>query len=338
MGRVCQGAKVFWFFFSKKNTSFYHSAYRHVRMSIEPPNAQLVTVLGMHRSGTSLCANVLHAAGLDMADVPGASPENARGHWERPHINDLNDRVFAAFGRGWTRSAHVLALPPGWQDDPRVMAVRDDLVAWLRPRVTSGRFGFKDPRTARLLPLWRGVFAALNVQPRFVFCVRDPAQVARSITARDRTDRAESEYRWLIYNADAIAGLADDAVCIIPYEDWFTRPEATAERLTAFAGVAAPAPDALRALIDPALRHDAAIPVPASALVQQLHSLILHAVPAGVFGPDLQALCASLDAFRHVVQPLLVDMEVLRASVADQNRVIGDLTTALRDARRLVAT
>jgi hypothetical protein len=335
MGRVCQGAEVFWFFFSKKNTSLYHSAYRHVRMSIEPPKTQLVTVLGMHRSGTSLCANVLHAAGLDMADAPGASPENARGHWERPHINDLNDRVFAAFGRGWSRSAHVLALPPGWQDDPRVVAVRDDLVAWLGPRATSGRFGFKDPRTARLLPLWCDVFAALNVTPRFVFCVRDPAQVARSITARDRTERAESEYRWLIYNADAIAGLSDDAVCIIPYEDWFTQPDATAQRLTAFVGVAAPAPDALRALIDPALRHDAATPAPASMLVQRLHSLILRAVPAGVFGPEIRALCTSLDEFRQLVQPLLVDMEVLRASVTDQNRVIGDLTLALRQARRV---
>jgi hypothetical protein len=292
----------------------------------------------MHRSGTSLCANMLHAMGIDMADVPGASPENARGHWERPHINDLNDRVFAAFGRGWTRSAHVLALPPGWQNDPRVIAVRRDLIAWLRPRVASGCFGFKDPRTARLLPLWRDIFAALRVQPRFVFCVRDPAQVARSITARDRTERAESEYRWLIYNADAIAGLADDPVCIIPYEDWFTRPEDTAQRLAAFAGVAAPAPDALGALIDPALRHDAASSAPAGPLLRRLHRLILHAAPAGHFHADLQALCATLEDFKQQMQPLLVDMEVLRASVADQNRVIGDLTTALRAARRLVAS
>ena len=63
---------------------------------------QVVTVLGMHRSGTSLCANLLHAMGVDMAEEPGPSPNNRRGHWERPRINDLNDEVFALFGRAWS--------------------------------------------------------------------------------------------------------------------------------------------------------------------------------------------------------------------------------------------
>jgi hypothetical protein len=37
------------------------------------------------------------------------------------------------------------------------------------------------------------------------------------------------------------------------------------------------------------------------------------------------------------VQPLLVEREVLRASVADQNRVIGDLNGVIRDLRRAAA-
>ncbi|HTZ71031.1 MAG TPA: sulfotransferase [Acetobacteraceae bacterium] len=302
--------------------------------SSEPPALHnIVTVLGMHRSGTSLCANVLQAMGVNMAETPGVSPENVRGHWERAPINDLNDRVFAIFGRAWADASHVLALPEQWLADHKVLAVRDTLVAYLRSRVAGGRFGFKDPRTARLLPLWRQVFSALRARPRFVFCVRDPAQVARSLTARDHMVRAQSEYRWLIYNAAAIAGVGDDPVCIVPYEDWFTAPEATAWRLAAFVGAAAPSGDVLASVVDSRLRHDAPVSAPAGPLARRLHGMIAATAAEGGFPPDLVAFATSLEAFEQMVQPLLVDTEMLRASVAAQNRVIGDLTAALRQAR-----
>jgi hypothetical protein len=84
----------------------------------------VICVLGMHRSGTSLCANMLQALGLDMADDAGISPSNERGHWERARINDLNDQVFTIFGRAWASASHVLSLPVRWLEDPRVHAVR----------------------------------------------------------------------------------------------------------------------------------------------------------------------------------------------------------------------
>jgi hypothetical protein len=296
---------------------------------------EVVTVLGMHRSGTSLCAHMLHALGVDMADTPGESPNNAKGHWERARINDLNDQVFAAFGRGWAHSSHVLALPDQWLDDARVVAVQAALVAWLRPLVAAGgRFGFKDPRTARLMKLWRRVFTALGVRPRFVFCVRDPAQVARSISARDKMAAAQSEYRWLLYNAEAVLGVGDDPVCVVPYEAWFDRPEETARRLADFVGVAAPGAELIRGVVDPALRHDATA-APARRLAQGLHRDIQGAVGAGRFAVELRALCGSIEAFAQQVQPLLVEAEVLRTSVAEQNRVIADLSVALRAARRV---
>ena len=49
----------------------------------------IILVLGMHRSGTSLCSHLLSALGVDMSDkIPGPgnpapTPDNPRGHWER---------------------------------------------------------------------------------------------------------------------------------------------------------------------------------------------------------------------------------------------------------------
>jgi hypothetical protein len=306
-----------------------------------PMDIPVVVVVGMHRSGTSLCAHLLQTMGVNMADDAGASPNNRKGHWERPRINDLNDRIFTRFGRGWNEAAHILALPEHWLDDATVKAVKGELIGVLANGMSRpGLYGFKDPRTARLLPVWREVFAAVGAVPRFIFCIRNPAQVARSVHARDRMARDQAEYRWLMYNAEAVIGLGDDAICLLPYEDWFARPEQTAQRLAAFLGLAAPAPGLAAGIVDPALRHDDEGAV-ARPLAKRLHRLILRGVTeqAGrqVFHPDLRGFCACIGEFEQQVQPLLVEREVLRASVADQNRVIGDLNGVIRDLRRAAA-
>jgi hypothetical protein len=298
----------------------------------------VIVVLGMHRSGTSLCANLLHAMGVNMADDPGASPNNRRGHWERPRINDLNDQVFASFGRAWSDASHALALPPHWLDDPRTRSIRAALANWLTTQlVQAGPWGFKDPRTARLLPLWRQVLEDAGATARFIFCVRNPAQVARSLSARDQMAQAQAEYRWLVYNAQAVIDLGADPVCVIPYEHWFTQPAETTARLAGWVARPALPPDALATLIDPTLRHDAPAE-PARPLAARLHRLILRAAASNTFDADLRGFCACLAEFEQQVQPLLVETEVLRASVADQNRVIRDLNAAIRQLRQVAAT
>src|SRR5213082_273884 len=72
----------------------------------------IVMVLGMHRSGTSLCSHVLSALGVDMTDKvagPGhARPaaDNPKGHWERWEIVSLHDRILDLFNRGYSSSTH----------------------------------------------------------------------------------------------------------------------------------------------------------------------------------------------------------------------------------------
>ncbi|MEJ0046940.1 MAG: hypothetical protein WDN04_13105 [Rhodospirillales bacterium] len=250
--------------------------------------------------------------------------------------------MLAAFGRRWADTAHVLGLPDGWLEDPRVREVQDTLVALLGPQISRTKlFGFKDPRTARLMPMWQRVFSALGATPRYVFCVRDPAQVARSLSARDGIVQGQGEYRWLIYNADAVAGVAGAPVCVVPYEDWFSCPLETARRLASFPRVAgarrgAGAPSSRSR---PAARRDsssagartgapASPPHPGRSFIRR-------------FDTGLPVYCACLAEFLQFVQPLLVEREVLQASVAAQNRVIGDLNAlvsrlrAERGGRRL---
>src|ERR1700759_4544929 len=74
----------------------------------------IAMVLGMHRSGTSLCAHILSAMGIDMADDIRATEGNARGHWERWEIVDFHDRILALFNRSYLGPFHDFPLPTAW--------------------------------------------------------------------------------------------------------------------------------------------------------------------------------------------------------------------------------
>src|SRR6516164_9400183 len=104
----------------------------------------IVLVVGMHRSGTSLCSHILSALGIDMADTipgPGATsprPENPRGHWERWEIVEFHDRILSLFNRDYFGRLHDLALPVAWWADPSVVQIRREIVAFLEKRMGNG--------------------------------------------------------------------------------------------------------------------------------------------------------------------------------------------------------
>ena len=277
----------------------------------------------MHRSGTSLCANMLHELGVDIADAAGPSANNQRGHWERPRINDLHDAALAILGRGWNTPTHHLALPEAWWTDPRIEPVRRGLVTYLRRSMAHGRpFGFQDPRTSRLLALWPEILGELSLDPTYVFCVRNPAQVARSITARDQLAGDQAAYRWLVYNAQAVQGVGQARVCVIGYESWFTDAAAALDRLARFVGL--PGRPDLTTLVDAGLRHDtdsAADPV--APVAMRLHRALL--VAGEQFDERLLDLAETILGCERAVMPFLRDAALLPLSVAEQNRAIGDL-------------
>jgi len=58
----------------------------------------IVFVLGMHRSGASLCSHILSALGVEMADDIEPKVGDA-GHWERWEIAEFHDRILGLFDR-----------------------------------------------------------------------------------------------------------------------------------------------------------------------------------------------------------------------------------------------
>jgi hypothetical protein len=239
-----------------------------------------VIVVGMHRSGTSLCSHVLSALGVDMADEIGAAPSNPKGHWERQEIVEFHNRILGLFDRSCDSPLHDLPLPPAWWVDPRVARFRREMAIHLEERMTGGLLGFKDPRAARLLPVWCDIFSQLNVAPKIVICLRNPAQVARSLLSRDGQAPQLGEYRWLVYLASAFRFIGDLDFCLIEYEDWFEDRARNIDRLCRFLSMEAHQSPieldmVLSNIVDAGLCHDdGKHEFPISPLVQSFYRLL----------------------------------------------------------------
>jgi hypothetical protein len=163
-------------------------------------------ISGMHRSGTSATARLLHRAGLDVGSrLMAARLDNPVGYYEDLEFSALNRALIAA-GVGDDATCR-----PDWAFADRIVA---DRLAPLRPRAAAlvaerrarGRaWGFKDPRTTALLDFYDD----LVPDARYLFVYRAPWEVVESLLRtierpfRGRADLAV--HAWTTYNARILA-------------------------------------------------------------------------------------------------------------------------------------
>jgi hypothetical protein len=247
----------------------------------------VVCVLGMHRSGTSLVTAMLKRLGLELGSedhqMP-ASPNNPRGYFENQLIVDLNDELLARFGGTWSS-------PPVISAEAHASPALSDLRRAAR-RILDEEFrgapiwGWKDPRTCLLVPFWE----LLAPSPRYVICLRNPADVARSLA---RSDGITHGFElWIRYMSDSLVYTLGKPRLIVFYDDIMRDWRRELSRLASFVDLAPalePAAQAIDAdrLVDPGLRHheqrlgdtldDPRVPFPAKALY--VVTLLAHGLP-----------------------------------------------------------
>ena len=169
--------------------------------------ARVLTVLGMHRSGTSSLVGSLEAAGLPLGEVQTRSARtNQRGHREPNELIALHEDVLITSGGAWH-------LPPPrvrWSDKQR--ARRDEFIA---SREGLPLWGWKEPRTLLVLDGWLEAVPELELVATF----RHPVVVALSLQRRHGGDSADMWLElWLAYNARLLEQLEARAFPIIDFD------------------------------------------------------------------------------------------------------------------------
>ncbi len=265
---------------------------------------EVVVVLGMHRSGTSLCMSLLQALGvrLDRDLIPGDA-NNEAGYFESREVIELNEDILRTAGATW-HTLFSLAMPDGWADDPGLLPAKKALRDLIhRKRNGPASWGFKDPRTTVLLPLYEQVFAECGLQPRYILCIRDPRAVAGSLKNRDHFPALLSELLWLDYTMPAIQLLGKRLQAIMVYEKWFQDAIGQAESLARAVGLGAgvvPLDDIVQRVVAPALNHaDALAGDYALACSRSVYELLLAGDlnrAAAVFAETWQAIRIAMES------------------------------------------
>jgi len=164
---------------------------------------RVLIIVGMHRSGTSATTGALKCLGVELGERLYAGHEgiNAKGYFEHSDIADTNDEVLWNLGSAWD---DVLLKDEGWWKDERLHPFAEKIRRYIR-RDFSGSmlWAVKDPRVCRLLPWWLDIFAKEGISPHFLFVVRSPDAVYRSLERRDGFSREKSFLLWTLHYLEA---------------------------------------------------------------------------------------------------------------------------------------
>ena len=210
--------------------------------------------------------HLLSVLGVDLGDdlLAGAA-DNEMGYWENESIYRVQDALLNEFARDWGELGFVYPFALDWKRLPELQSYREKLVSIVRAELAAAKemWGFKDPRTCRLLPLWKQIFEELNLEPLYVLAVRNPAVVADSLSKRNGVEPLHSELVWLLHNLDAIREVGPDLRIVVDYDRWFTAPHEQAQAVAQALHLPWPADDRdlmarLTETIRPALRHSEA--------------------------------------------------------------------------------
>jgi hypothetical protein len=180
------------------------------RTPAELRDKAIVTVLGMHRSGTSAIAGMLADHGVELGPVSEKNRFNPRGNREIPELNRLHDRVLERSGGSW------------WDPPARIRARWGDYRRrnQILRSIPGETIGVKDPRLLLVLELWR------DLDSRPIGVIRNPVAVRESLERRahERPRRhpqlsaAEWDELWLIYNRALLAEHRRQPFPVIDFE------------------------------------------------------------------------------------------------------------------------
>ena len=201
-----------------------------------------ILVAGMHRSGTSAIARLLSIVGCDLpktlmsGKVPNES--NVTGFWESQRVVDLNDEILVSAGSAWN---DWRPFDSNWYASPVADEFRERARTMLLEEFGDSRlFVLKDPRICYLLEFWIEAIRGAGADALVVSPIRNPADVAASLKARDGIDPSIGYLLWLRYVLDAEAASRHLQRAYVRYDTLLSETHATVDAVGDTLGISWP--------------------------------------------------------------------------------------------------
>ncbi len=196
---------------------------------------KVVVILGSGRSGTSLAMHLAHEFGQCDSEslTPIGDQKSRKRTWEDPDISFASREILRHFHRhSWKLS--YLPMPDDWLSDSFVKHQKAFLKGVVTDRLSASKgalWGFKNPLTVKLLPLWKSIFEELSLKPIYILCFRNPVYAKKSYKTAYGASERLARLVWLSMYNDAIIHTGGDFT-VLEYDLWLDAPE---EQATLFA-------------------------------------------------------------------------------------------------------
>jgi hypothetical protein len=320
-----------------------------------PNPGHVIVVLGMHRSGTSTVARALQAIGVSLGDnLLAPAVDNPKGFWEDRDCFQINEELLGHLGSAFDQPG--LGWRISWSD-PVVaeLGVRAADVLKRRLLQAGGVWGFKDPRTCRLLEFWCPVMAAAGYTTSFVLAIRNPASVARSLERRNEIPCEKSYLLWLQHVIPAVVLTAGSPRrVVVDYDQMMDRPLSGLQRIATALGLrmdsaSASVTDFERDFLDESLRHtrfsatDLALDPRVPRQVTKIYDLLLDVANnrGSIDSPHLQQYISETYNFLADLTPVFryadaleVERRSLMKSTVDQAEQLAGAEQSARSAEQ----
>ena len=174
----------------------------------------------------------LKALGIDLGTrlTPANQAWNAKDFGEDTDIvYKVNRSVLAALDYSW-QSATLIERQ--YQHSTVLSELKIMATNLLTQRIAnSEHWGFKDPRTALILPFWKDVFQHLRLNDRYVIALRNPLASAYSYQKVSGVDLEEGLLLWLMHLIPAIDGTDGKKRVMVSYDLMLQDPRKQLERI-----------------------------------------------------------------------------------------------------------
>jgi hypothetical protein len=199
---------------------------------------QIYVVLGMARSGTSAIARGLQALGIPLGHqlTPGSQKWNPKGFFEDNDIvYKINRRVLHALDQSWMG---VGLIEESRYKDDDIANLKKMANTLLQQRMASTMYwGFKDPRTAKILPFWQSLFADLTLNEHYLIALRNPLASACSYQRVTGTDVEVGLLLWMMHLIPAVEATIGKKRIMVSYEAMLKNPLQQLERIKQGLGI-----------------------------------------------------------------------------------------------------
>ena len=151
-------------------------------------------VLGMHKSGTTLVARILHESGIPMGQDFTAGSDYAKAKYEARWVQRINDEILGTGRNTLSSTVTSRLLPRGDPPDAVFEAMRAGITD---NDARHANWGFKDPRSVLTYDYWRRVLPP----HRLIIVYRNPIEVWKHYFRKDRFWRLRQPFHaWTDYN------------------------------------------------------------------------------------------------------------------------------------------